>query len=128
MPMRAELDRKSLILTFEMSGEFGRDEIESIQAITQEHARTTGGLKGMLVDLRSASPGALPSAPIRAAAARAQGFEATRELKMAIVAATDIAFGLSRMYEQLRGDDGGVRVYKDLDAALAWLGSDEPEA
>lgn len=127
MPLTAELNPESLILTFEVSGDFGVGEIESIQSITQEHARTSD-LKGMLLDARNASPEELPSAPIRAAAQRSKGFEATLQLKMAILVATDVAFGISRMYELLRGDDGRVQVYRDLDSALAWLGNDDPEA
>jgi hypothetical protein len=46
--------------------------------------------------------------------------------RRAIYAPTDLGFGMARMFEILRSDDhsGGLRVFKDLDEALAWIGLD----
>jgi len=46
--------------------------------------------------------------------------------KIAIVVPTDAAFGLARMYQSFGPDpahDGASRVFRDRDAALAWLQS-----
>ena len=43
--------------------------------------------------------------------------------KLAIVAASDVTFGMSRMYEVLRGDDvpEQIRVFRSYEEAVAWL-------
>jgi hypothetical protein len=43
--------------------------------------------------------------------------------RRAIVAASDLAYGLSRMFEMLRENAGenGIRVFRDLDEAVDWL-------
>ena len=45
--------------------------------------------------------------------------------RLAIVAGSDHAYGMARMYELLRGDDvpEEIEVFRDMDAALRWLGS-----
>lgn len=48
--------------------------------------------------------------------------------RLAIVAASDYTFGMSRMYELLRGDDvpEEVRVFRSADDASAWLNGTMP--
>ncbi len=43
--------------------------------------------------------------------------------RLAIVAPTDLSYGLSRMYEMLRGDEGPeeVQVFRDAMQARIWL-------
>jgi hypothetical protein len=43
--------------------------------------------------------------------------------RLALVAASDVTFGMSRMYEMLRGDDvpEEIRVFRSHDDAVAWL-------
>ncbi len=45
--------------------------------------------------------------------------------RLAIVAPSDVTYGLSRMYELLRGDNSPeeVRVFRDADTARHWLRS-----
>jgi hypothetical protein len=44
--------------------------------------------------------------------------------RLAVVAASDVTFGMSRMYELLRGDEvpEEIRVFRSYDDAVAWLG------
>ncbi len=45
--------------------------------------------------------------------------------RRAIVAPQDVSFGLSRMYELHREDHSeSIRIFRDLDQALQWLGLD----
>ena len=45
--------------------------------------------------------------------------------RRAIVTEQDIIFGMSRMYETIRDSKSGqVRVYRDMEEALHWLGLD----
>ncbi len=43
--------------------------------------------------------------------------------RLALVAASDLVFGMSRMYEMLRGDDvpEEIRVFRSHDEAITWL-------
>jgi hypothetical protein len=45
--------------------------------------------------------------------------------RLAVVAASDVTFGMSRMYELLRGDGvpEEIRVFRSYDDAIAWLSS-----
>jgi hypothetical protein len=45
--------------------------------------------------------------------------------RLAIVAGSDHAYGMGRMYEMMRGDDvpEEIEVFRDMDAALRWLGT-----
>jgi len=54
----------------------------------------------------------------------------SRNSHRAILAESDLTYGLSRMFEMIRDAKGetGVRVFRDRDEALAWaLGSEEPK-
>lgn len=44
--------------------------------------------------------------------------------RLAVVAGSDLTFGMSRMYELLRGDGTPeeIRVFRSYDDAVAWLG------
>jgi hypothetical protein len=44
--------------------------------------------------------------------------------RLAVVAGSDLTFGMSRMYELLRGDGipEEIRVFRSYDDAVAWLG------
>lgn len=44
------------------------------------------------------------------------------ESKRAVVAVTDCAVGISRMYKTLRGNNGTFLLFSALPAALEWLG------
>ena len=50
----------------------------------------------------------------------------SRRSRSALVVSRDLGFGLSRMYEMNLNDDlkSQVRVFRDMDAALAWIESD----
>ena len=42
--------------------------------------------------------------------------------RLAIVAGSDVVYGMARMYEQLRSDTTEeIRVFRDVDEARAWL-------
>ncbi|MCL4301119.1 MAG: hypothetical protein KJ077_35635 [Anaerolineae bacterium] len=40
----------------------------------------------------------------------------------AIVAGTDLVYGLARMYQMLRADEEQIRVFRDMEEARRWLG------
>jgi hypothetical protein len=52
------------------------------------------------------------------------------QTKVAIVASTEMAYGMGRMYELMRSTDENsseeIRVFRDYDEALRWLRQDKP--
>ncbi len=79
-----------------------------------------------LVDLRSVTRFDVTAETLRVMidriAAQATG---SRRPRTALVAPTDVAYGLARMYELLSGPDAPrhYQVFRDMDDALRWLGS-----
>jgi hypothetical protein len=79
----------------------------------------------LLVDLRHAESAARSPAALKtfASVARANTPVISPRPKIAVVAPADVSFGLARMYgafsDQVPTD---FTVFKDMDAALAWLG------
>jgi hypothetical protein len=49
------------------------------------------------------------------------------EARRAILASSDEIFGISRAYQSQGYQAGNMRVFRDLDAALEWLGIDPEE-
>jgi hypothetical protein len=77
-----------------------------------------------LADARGVTDPAVTSNGLwRAAAREAAAGPPLSARRLAIVAASDAAFGMSRVYQQLAdGEAVRVRVFRDLAAARAWLG------
>jgi hypothetical protein len=74
-----------------------------------------------LVDASGATEAALTSKRIQTITASAP-FLSTSS-RRAIVAPTDLGFGMSRMFELYRGELAGeIRVFRTRSEALAWLG------
>jgi hypothetical protein len=78
----------------------------------------------MLMDLSGAERVEVTSDGLRNAALRIPSRDKAQEnYRVAIVAQSDFAFGMSRMYEMLRaGAVGEVRVFRDIIEAKKWLG------
>lgn len=73
-----------------------------------------------LVDMRDVSDITV-DAPVVAETARTPLF--ARDVRRAIVAQSDHAFGIARMYASYAERDGStVRVFRDIAAAEEWLG------
>jgi hypothetical protein len=81
-----------------------------------------------LVDLREVERLELSAAAIRQLATMFVPLDAVSgHTRTAIVAASDAVFGMSRMYEMLRGDEvpEEIRVFRSYEEATAWL-ADRP--
>ena len=96
---------------------------EVIDAIRGFYAGET--TRDVLWDLREATLDAMPSEDVRKIGATVLGFGSEREGgRTAIVASSDLAFGLSRMYEAVTTVNEGTRptqVFRDIEKALLWL-------
>jgi hypothetical protein len=77
-----------------------------------------------LVDLREAEGSAVSSEGVWELANRPPLFLPTS--RRAILVATDLGFGMARMFEMMRGEKSGViRVFESLDSAELWLESQD---
>jgi hypothetical protein len=75
---------------------------------------------GLLVDLRSASGRDVTLGGVQDLIARP--LLLSPQARRAIVVQTDFGFGMSRMYELLRGDvTETIRVFRDIEQAWRWL-------
>lgn len=75
-----------------------------------------------LLDLAEAGPAEISNARVRQIA-EADVRRPERIDRMAILVATDVGFGLARMYQTLSSEmNTEVRIFRDRDEAMAWLG------
>jgi hypothetical protein len=127
MPTTVTLDRATGIRVATGSGVVrGRDFVDLYQKIIAdpELANATRSL----IDLREASLEELSSADVRAAVNLPQ-LPRQAETRMAIVATTAVAYGMSRMYAMMQENSrpGEAQVFHEYADALAWLLAETPE-
>jgi hypothetical protein len=91
------------------------DATDALHAMPEfTHARRELG------DYRDVTEFDMDGSAIRRLAARSV-FDSS--VRRAVVVSADVAFGMARMYQMLReGPDDGLRVYRELDEAIAWVG------
>ena len=76
-----------------------------------------------LLDLRQADGSEVTADGVRALASRPPLFSSSA--RRALVAPSDLGFGMARMFELLReGKSGEVRVFRVIEEARAWLDLD----
>lgn len=75
-----------------------------------------------LVDLRAVDGERLTTAGLRRVAQAFEAHEKGEPARVAIIASSDLAFGLSRMYQAYRSQSSTeIRVFRDLEEACRWL-------
>jgi hypothetical protein len=79
------------------------------------------------IDLSELKRTDVEATSLREAATTFRGLDTTVfETRVAILATSDVAFGLARMYQSFRGDSTvEFEVFRDRAAALEWLGLPE---
>jgi len=128
MPISHRYDAGLRTLFVSAEGAVGDDEfLEWGQRVASDEAIPAGRLE--LIDLRRLELPAVSSQTLRAVADAFRQRDRTQfETRIAVVASSDLAFGLSRMYQAYRFDAPiTLEVFRDMDAARAWLGL-PPEA
>ncbi|MDX1648269.1 MAG: hypothetical protein R3263_00310 [Myxococcota bacterium] len=79
-----------------------------------------------LVDLRAIDASRVSSGGLRRLAGVFEKADAGEPGRVAIVAASDLAFGLSRMYQAFRSESmSEICVFRELEEARRWLGLDQ---
>jgi hypothetical protein len=109
-------------LVISASGALTAADLASLRTAWQNEPRIAS-LKSTLVDCREVTSWDLPGAAVRQYAVTR---EATPHLhrtdsRLAIVATTNVGFGLARLYAQSGEAYGAIEVFRTIDEAEAWL-------
>ena len=127
MPIKYQLKPDERLVILVHVGAVPDDEFLSFYKSLYEDTRFDKSFN-MLIDLRHTESSVRSSATLNEIAdfIRKQCVSTTARLKVAVVAPEDISYGLARMYELLSSDvPWEFSVFRDADAALAWLGLSE---
>ena len=126
MPIEYRIDAARRLVTTSCSGEVGDEDLLGwARKLSRDPEVPTGGMS--LVDFRGADGEGVTADGLDALGAI---FAASGPaLKTAVVADSDLAFGMSRMYELKRQERPlPFHVFRDADEAMEWLDQPEPTA
>jgi hypothetical protein len=122
MPIKSKVDKKMNLTIRTLKGEISADDLKSVLAsfIKDRPAES------VLWDLREAEPGGkiLSSDLEKMARFVKENQSIRRRGKVAVVASSDLAYGLARTYEafaEIEGISYSVRVYRSMEDAFNWL-------
>ena len=126
MSIESKVDRSKDLSTYVFSGKITSDDlINTVKDVFKGEITNN-----LLLDFRQAQPDEqfLSQDLEKIARITKQYWELRKSGKTAIVASTDIAFGLARMYEvfvRIEELTHSVRVFRSMDTAIEWLGPEE---
>ena len=125
MPVEYQVDETRGVVITKAAGVTTEAELVSTRARRLEDPRVPAGMKQIL-DLREVTRFDIPTARVRDLAEEWSTSPASGSASMvAIVAASDEAFGVARMYEMSRRETPEqIRVFRAIEAAERWLGLD----
>jgi hypothetical protein len=127
MPITCKIEQEAGVVFFAHVGAVSDDEFLSSYRAFYEDARSDKSMN-LLVDLRRTESSARGTAALQEMADLIQRQLAGIDVrpKIAVIAPKNLSFGLARMFEAFSDTapfDFGV--FRELDAALAWLGAPE---
>ena len=125
MSIESKTDKSRDLTTYTFMGEISAKDLIKIVEDFYEGELT----ENLLLDFRQAKPNQqFLSRDLENTARVAKKYwELRKKGKTAIVASTDISFGLARMYEaftKIEDMTHSVRVFRSMDKASEWLASD----
>ena len=126
MPVESKVDKSKNLSKYLFTGKISADDlINTVKDIFKGEITNN-----LLLDFRQAQPDEnfLSQDLEKIARITKQYWELRKSGKTAIVASTDIAFGLARMYEvfvRIEELTHTVRVFRSMDDAIEWLDSEE---
>lgn len=126
MPLRHRFDADRNALFLELRGEVtDEDLLRYVEEATRRPGEPTGHVE--LVDLRGVDVTRVEGRTLRRIAHQfGQSEKAPQRVRVALVADSDVSYGLARMYQAFRADSPlDLRVFRDMGEARAWLGLDE---
>jgi hypothetical protein len=120
MPSTFEIDRVRHIVIVRMTGEITDVHlVELYDRLRSEEILASNA--ALLIDLREAKGVDVTSAGVRALSRLPLVFPP--EARRAVVVPTSLGFGMVRMYGLWRGEEGGIRAFRDFDEAMDWVGT-----
>jgi ATP phosphoribosyltransferase regulatory subunit HisZ len=123
MPISHRFDSSMNVLFVEMRGALSDEELLQY-AKTATTDTEIPRFCHELIDLRGAEGQGASTESLRRVAATFQDAEQAPEgVKIALVASSDAAYGIARMYQAFRaGSQAVFHVFRQMDEARAWLG------
>ena len=125
MPFTIETNQSKRLLFLGGCGVLSDEDVRAMVMAAIAHSEAEG-LIGALVDLTKVENMDTSQDAVKSAAATNRRSTSLQGLRFAVVAPEDIAFGLARMYELLRDDEGSTHVFREYEAALRWLEDSGP--
>jgi hypothetical protein len=122
MPIKFKLDPSKNLGTFIANGSLLFDEVQ--EAIQQFYTNTNPlPSRNILWDLRNASVNEIRSDEAGQLAQLAVRIDKRKEIgKTAIVASSDLVYGVSKIFEAYTGNpDIKFQVFRDMEDALEWI-------
>ena len=123
MPIRYRIDRERQLVFTHVEGVIGDEDVLGYAREFPNDPHFEAGYGG-LVDATGLERVEVTPEGVRGVAHLTERLEKVfAGAKVAIVAVTDVAFGMARMYQGVRGDvPYEIRVFRDLGEARRWLG------
>lgn len=129
MPITLKVDKAKSLTIFVMIGEPNLDEIHNaIRSFWEAHELTVSALW----DVRHAKLNNLKSSDVEKVAAiigqYAHRFEERKAGKTAVVASSDLQYGLSRIlgtFYEIEDFPTQLKILRDMDEAMEWLDHDD---
>ena len=129
MPITSQVDKTKNLTIYTLTGELTVDDIQSaIKSFYEAHELT---LKG-LWDARSAKLTDLKSSDMESIAVFIgqfrNRFEERKGGRSAVVASSDLQYGLSRVLEilyEIEGSPIQLKIFRVMDEAMEWLDQDD---
>jgi len=124
MPVHDRFDAEANLLIVTFEGTLGDEDLLQYVRHALERSEVPPG-RNELIDLSRVEAGAeISSQVVRRVADRFNRADRAREgSRVAIIATTDVHYGLSRMYQAFRSEAPvDLRVFRTMDEARAWLG------
>ena len=119
MPIQYRIDPDREIVFMTAEGSLTDADLEKLRASMQSDPDFHPNLN-QLGDFRATDFSGLTATGVRALAERISDSDQSQR---AIIVSTDLAFGMSRMYQILTDENPAkVMVFKDMTEARAWLG------
>lgn len=124
MPARDHFDAERNLLLVVFDGTIADEDLLKYARQAIETSRSSGG-HDELIDLRAIEDaGQIESRTLRRVADLFTSSDRTPEQsRVAIVATSDVQYGLARMYQAFRSESPlDLRVFREMEEARAWLG------
>jgi hypothetical protein len=121
MEVQRKIDATARVVTLTVTGELGDSDLPTLG----DHLAQGSDLDvdySLLIDLRQAHGQSVTSAGVYRLLE--QPLVLSPSSRRAVVVASDLGFGMTRMYEMLRKERGGApHVFRDFDQAWRWVTS-----